>query len=153
MKIPKLQQAISALFPNAQVLSSIPPDEVVSIGCGKQALHISGVSWDTHGEYTEKEVETLGHDVFVEYLADAENGDDGNARQLLFSRGSMVPSVNKVTITRPIKCVDGKAKIRIVQGDKIDNIERECDADLKEMRARVHHSDEATTPSIHIHLD
>lgn len=126
---------------------------MVSIGCGKQALHISGVSWDTNGEHTEKEVETLAHDVFVEYVADTQDGDDSNARQLLFSRGSLVPSVNKVTITRPIKCVDGKAKIRIIQGDQIEDIERECSADLKEIRARIHHSDEITSPSIHIHLD
>lgn len=153
MKIPKLQQAISALFPTAQVLNTIPPDEVVAIGCGKQALHITGVSWDTNGEHIEKEVETLGQDVYVEYVADVKNGENANARQILFGRGSLVPSVNKMTITRPIKCVDGKAKIRIIQGDKIEDIERECSADLKEIRARIHHSDDTTTPSIHIHLD
>lgn len=154
MKIPKLQQAISALFPKAQVLNSIPPDEVVSLGCAKQALYICGVSWDTNGEHTDREVETLSQDVFVEFVADAQNGDaNGNARQLLFSRGSTVPSINKVTITQPIKCIDGKAKIRIIQGDHVEDIERECSEDLKEIRARIHHSDEATKPVIHIHLD
>lgn len=150
MKIPKLQQAISALFPNAQVLNSIPPDEVVAIGCGKQAMYVSGISWDTDGEHTAKDVELLDHDIFVEYVAD-DNAD--NARQLLFGRGSLVPSVNKVTITRPIRCIDGKAKIRVIQGDQVEDIEKECSEDLKEIRARIHHSHETDKPSIHIHLD
>lgn len=152
MKIPKLQQAISALFSNAQVLNSIPPDETVSIGCGKQALYISGVSWDTKGQYTDMEVNTLSHDVYIEYVADDQN-DKENIRELLFSRGALVPSVNKVTITRPIKCVDGKAKIRVIQGDQIDEVERECSADLKEVRARIHHSSESEKPTVHLHLE
>lgn len=152
MKIPKLQQAISALFPTAQVLNSIPPDETVAIGCGKQALHVTGVSWDTNGEYKDAEVETLSHDVYIEYTSEAENGESAG-RELLFSRGALVPSVSKVTITRPIKCVDGIAKIRVIQGDQIDEIERECSADLKEIRARIHHSDENVKPVVHLHLD
>lgn len=152
MKIPKLQQAISALFPTAQVLNSIPPDETVAIGCGKQALYVTGVSWDTNGEYTDKEVETLSHDVFIEYISDVDSGETGG-KELLFNCGALVPSVSKVTVTRPIKCVDGKAKIRVIQGDQIEEIERECSADLKEIRARIHHSDENVKPVVHLHLD
>jgi len=37
MKIPKLQSAVSGLFPEAEVLSSISPDEVIAQGCAKQA--------------------------------------------------------------------------------------------------------------------
>lgn len=149
MKIPKLQQAISALFPAAQVLNSIPPDETVAIGCGKQALYVTGVSWDTNGEYKDAEVETLSHDVYIEYISEAENG----GKELLFSRGALVPSVSKVTITRPIKCVNGIAKIRVIQDDQFEDIERECSADLKEIRARIHHSDENVKPVVHLHLD
>jgi len=152
MKVPKLQQAISALFPNAQVLNSIPPDETVSIGCGKQGLYISGVSWDTNGQHADMEVNTLSHDVYIEYVADDQSGDE-KARELLFSRGALVPSVSKVTVNRPIKCVNGKARIRVIQDEQIDEIERDCSADLKEVRARIHHSDEAEKPVVHLHLD
>lgn len=154
MKVPKLQKAISAIFPSAQVLNTIPPDETVAIGCGKQALYVTGVSWDTNGEHPDKEIDTLAKDVYIEYVTGEENGQaDSNARELLFGRGAPVPNANKATITRPIKCINGKATIRVVQGDQTEDIERPCEADLKEIRGRIHTTENADKPVIHLHLD
>ena len=36
-KIPKLQSSLQAAFPNAELLNSINPDEVIAVGAAKQA--------------------------------------------------------------------------------------------------------------------
>lgn len=55
MKIPKLQASMSALVPGAQVLSTIPSDEVISIGCAKfYSLHFKSFSILTMKGYGSK---------------------------------------------------------------------------------------------------
>jgi molecular chaperone DnaK (HSP70) len=36
-RIPRLQKAVADIFPNAQMLSSISPDEVIALGAATQA--------------------------------------------------------------------------------------------------------------------
>lgn len=67
MKIPKLQSAIANLLPEAEVLSGINPDEVIAMGCAREA----GLLLDVP-EFALKElntdVEFLGKDIFLKYL-------------------------------------------------------------------------------------
>ena len=37
-KIPSLQQQLQDYFPLAEVLSSVPPDEVIAVGAAKQVM-------------------------------------------------------------------------------------------------------------------
>lgn len=67
MKIPKLQSAVASLLPEAEVLSGINPDEVIAVGCAKQAgliLDLPELSLSN----TSTEVEFLGTDVYMKYL-------------------------------------------------------------------------------------
>jgi molecular chaperone DnaK (HSP70) len=45
LKIPKIQRAISDLFPQAEVLSGINPDEVLALGAARQANFLPE-TWD-----------------------------------------------------------------------------------------------------------
>ena len=40
-KIPKLQQAVRELFPDAELLSGISPDEVIATGAAKQGSYLA----------------------------------------------------------------------------------------------------------------
>ncbi|XP_047512575.1 heat shock 70 kDa protein 14 [Pieris napi] len=67
MKIPKLQSAIANLLPNAEILSGINPDEVIAVGCAKQAgmiLDFPNLSLTD----VNTEVEFLGQDIYLKYL-------------------------------------------------------------------------------------
>ncbi|XP_075969754.1 heat shock 70 kDa protein 14 [Anticarsia gemmatalis] len=67
MKIPKLQSAIANLLPEAEVLSGISPDEVIAVGCSREAGLLSDIP-----EFSLKdmntEVEFLGKDIYLKYL-------------------------------------------------------------------------------------
>lgn len=67
LKIPKLQSAIGNLVPGAEVLSGINPDEVISLGCAREAgmlLDIPDISCND----LNAEVEFLGKDIYMKYL-------------------------------------------------------------------------------------
>lgn len=116
LKIPKLQSAISNMFPNAQTLCSIPPDEVIALGCGKQASFI-GNGWDTEGEHIDMEILTLSSDIIIHT-----NDDQDNA--IVLEKGTPLPNERKF----PAKYVAGKAKISVKQNDQIDTVE-DCSID------------------------
>ncbi|XP_063821896.1 heat shock 70 kDa protein 14 [Ostrinia nubilalis] len=67
MKIPKLQSAIANLLPEAEVLSGINPDEVIAMGCAKQAGMLFEIP-DVNLHDTSAEVEFLGKDIYLKYL-------------------------------------------------------------------------------------
>ncbi|XP_026757763.1 heat shock 70 kDa protein 14 [Galleria mellonella] len=67
MKIPKLQSAIANLIPDAEVLTGINPDEVIAMGCARQAgMLIDVPEFNMHDLNTE--VEFLGKDIYLKYL-------------------------------------------------------------------------------------
>ncbi|XP_013195854.2 heat shock 70 kDa protein 14 [Amyelois transitella] len=67
MKIPKLQSAIGNLLPEAEVLSGINPDEVIAMGCAREAGMLLDVpEFNLHDLNTE--VEFLGKDIYLKYL-------------------------------------------------------------------------------------
>lgn len=99
------------MFPNAQTLNTIPPDEVIAIGCAKQASFI-GNGWDTDGEHIDMDVLTLSSDIII----------DTNCTEhspIVLEKGTPLPSERKF----PAKYVDGKVKISVKQNDQIDDIE------------------------------
>ncbi|XP_034840188.1 heat shock 70 kDa protein 14 [Maniola hyperantus] len=67
MKIPKLQSAIASLLPEAEVLSGINPDEVIAVGCAKQAGMILDLP-ELSLTDTSTEIEFLGKDIYLKYL-------------------------------------------------------------------------------------
>lgn len=158
MKIPKLQSTISALVPNAQILSSIPPDEVISIGCAKQSEYLSGAEFDDVAEHIDMEITTLSEDISFQYV-DADNKPiEDTGTEVLFKCGVPVPSIHGVTIAKQLK---HPIKLAVKQGDHIDFIENDPKKDLTEISARLHggirkHHDNTQTieqATIHLHLN
>ncbi|XP_072943832.1 heat shock 70 kDa protein 14 [Epargyreus clarus] len=67
MKIPKLQSAIASLLPEAEVMSGLSPDEVIAVGCAREA----GMMLDLpEFGLTDKnaEIEFLDRDIYLKYL-------------------------------------------------------------------------------------
>lgn len=159
MKIPILQSNISQLIPNAKVLSTIPPDEVISIGCAKQTAYVMGIDdYDDVADNIDMPVTTLAEDISLQYV-DA----DGKAivdtePTVLFKRGAPVPSMHGVIIE---KIMQHPVKIAIHQNDHIDYIENDPEKDLNVISARLHggirkHHDNTQTiekATIHLHLN
>lgn len=158
MKIPKLQTAISSLFPNAEVLSTIPPDEVISIGCANQAAYVNG-DGDEDGEQVDMEITTLPTDVRVICVDADQQPIEGSDSDVLFRKGATVPSAHGVTIAKSMK---KPVRLSVVQGEHSTVIEcKDSEKDLVEITARVHggvrlnaSNSQTTEPAtIHIHLD
>lgn len=158
MKIPKLQSAFSALVPKAQFLSSIAPDEVVSIGCAKQSSYLSGHEFDDVSAHVDMEITTLPEDVFVRIVDKDNEAADGAANEVLFRKGAPVPTIHAATLKQDAKA---PVKLAVQQGEHIDYVENEATNDLQEIVARLHggvrentdksHTIEPTT--IHLHLN
>lgn len=158
MKIPKLQTTISTLVPKAQVLSSIPPDEVISIGCAKQSAYLNGTDFDDVADNVDMEITTIPDDISFE-LVDGDNKPiDDTETEYLFKSGALVPSIHGVTI---VKTMQHPVKLAIKQGNHIDYIESDPETDLTEITARLHggirkHADDTQTieaATIHLHLN
>lgn len=67
MKIPKLQSAIANLLPEAEVLSGISPDEVIAVGCSREAALLLDIPEFSLNDLN-TEVEFLGKDIYLKYL-------------------------------------------------------------------------------------
>lgn len=67
MKIPKLQSAIANLLPEAEVLSGISPDEVIAVGCAREAGLLLEMPESNLADVN-MEVEFLGKDIYMKYL-------------------------------------------------------------------------------------
>lgn len=65
MKIPKLQTYISELFTDAEILSTISPDEVISMGCARQCYLTRLLSVDFELPHLTTSVETNKNDIFI----------------------------------------------------------------------------------------
>lgn len=90
MKIPKLQSTIAEMFPDSEILSSIAPDEVIAIGCARQAaLNPGELLADVEGLYTD--IQLVPHDIYIK-----SSEDDG---VLAFPRGSQTYTTFKFNQT------------------------------------------------------
>lgn len=158
MKIPKLQSTISALVPKAQVLSTIPPDEVISIGCANQSAYLTGTDFDDVADHVDIEITTLPDDITFQYVDGDNKPIENTETETLFKAGAPVPSVHGMTIAKDLK---HPIKLAIKQGDHVDYIENEPEKDLTEITARLHggirkHNDNTQTieaATVHLHLN
>lgn len=89
MKIPKVQATVANMFPDAELLNTIIPDEVTAIGCAKQASLLSKC-WDQDFEYLGMDVETLASDLYSK-----REGPQNATDILLFKKGSVISSEMK----------------------------------------------------------
>lgn len=159
MKIPILQSNISQLVPNAKVLSTIPPDEVISIGCAKQSTYVMGLDdFDDVADNIDMKITTLDEDVSFQYI-DADGKAIADAEStILFKHGTPVPSIHGIVIE---KTMQHPVKLAIHQNDHFDYIESDPEKDVKEIVARLHggirkhHDNTETTEkaTIHLHLN
>lgn len=91
MRIPKMKSEIGAMFPNAEVLSGINEDEVLAIGCAKQAS-ITTKQWDIHQEFLDMEVKTLPVDIVIK--------TNNNTKEIeIFKAGCTVPCYTKFCVS------------------------------------------------------
>lgn len=67
MKIPKLQSAIANLVPEAEVLSGISPDEVIALGCSREASLLLDIP-EFNLKDLNTEIEVLYKDIYLKYL-------------------------------------------------------------------------------------
>lgn len=112
MKIPKLQTMVSSMFSNAQILNTIQPDEVISIGCARQASFlVEKQPFDL--EQTDIEVTTLSQDIYT-------TTNESDAKQLLFAKRTTLPAEKQFELLQ-INSTDG-IKLNVHQGDKVDTI-------------------------------
>jgi len=81
MRIPKYQSAIAALFPNAELLNSINPEEVIAVGCAKQAALLSK-NWDPECQHLSMKVESLPYDILLKV---------GDEEVLVVDNGTLAP--------------------------------------------------------------
>lgn len=63
-KIPKLQQAVRELFPDAELLSGISPDEVIATGTAKQGSYLAR-PFDPDCEHLAMEVPAVSKPICV----------------------------------------------------------------------------------------
>lgn len=105
MKIPKIKSTISSMFPQAQILDSIPADEVIAIGAAKQASIVMS-AWDSDGDHLDMEISTICNDIYVQ--------QENQKPTCIFAKGSIVPST---AISVPIEAAatDGKVTIKVIQ--------------------------------------
>lgn len=64
MKIPKFQSTIQSMFPDAELLNQINPDEVIALGCARQAALVAK-QWDPECKYLDMEICCTPCDVLV----------------------------------------------------------------------------------------
>lgn len=119
------------MFPNAQTLNSIPSDEVIALGCAKQASFI-GNGWDADGEHIDMDILTLTSDIIIHANDDLNN-------PIVLEKGTPLPNERKF----PARYVDGKIKIAVTQNDRIDIVE-DCSNDDSDcmVRAKLQHGGE-----------
>ena len=58
MKVPKVRSELISMFPNAKILTGVNEDELLAIGCAKQASTINR-QFDTHQELIDMGIDIL----------------------------------------------------------------------------------------------
>ncbi|XP_030372290.1 heat shock 70 kDa protein 14 [Scaptodrosophila lebanonensis] len=90
MQIPKLQAALAARYPNAKLHNCYSADEVVAIGCARQALYLL--------DPLEQQLQKADDCVLTEDDLYIWHGDDESKAKLVLGKGSLLPAKIKVTL-------------------------------------------------------
>lgn len=143
MKTPKLQSAVTALFPQSQILNTIQPDEVISIGCARQASFVSAAGGKHHHavldvDQVELELDALAEDVAV-------NGS------VLFAAGTTVP-IEKVLEGVPATA-EGNVTVSVKQAAQTNELQwpkvtKEAKIDVQVRVETTGASDESASPAV-----
>ncbi|KAG0710744.1 Heat shock protein 14 [Chionoecetes opilio] len=91
-KIPRLQQLVGDAFPRADLLCSLPPDEVLAAGASTEAALLSGQP--THASVASSLVPALATSVFCKIIGSKSN-------ECVFSRGTPTHSRQTLSLALP----------------------------------------------------
>ncbi|XP_023174037.2 heat shock 70 kDa protein 14 [Drosophila hydei] len=110
MQIPKLQAAVAARYPEAKLHNSHSTDEVVAIGCARQALFLL--------DPRQAQLQKADDCVLVEDDLYIWHGNDETNAKLLLSKGSILPTKIKVTLPQSGEgdAVDALASFKLRTG-------------------------------------
>ncbi|KAH8395092.1 hypothetical protein KR215_009932 [Drosophila sulfurigaster] len=90
MQIPKLQATLAARFPDAKLHNSHSADEVVAIGCARQAVYLL--------DPQQQQLQKADDCVLVEDDLYIWHGNDESNAKLVLSKGSILPAKIKVSL-------------------------------------------------------
>lgn len=90
MQIPKLQAAVAARYPDAKLHNSNSTDEVVAIGCARQAVFLL--------DPQQAQLQKADECVLVEDDLYIWHGNDESNAKLVLSKGSILPAKIKVSL-------------------------------------------------------
>lgn len=134
MKIPKIQSTISAQFPNAQILNTIQPDEVIAMGCARQAsfVVVAGAKHHLDMDQVDVPIPALSADVFVKATA------SDSTKEILFASGTTLPAERQLNATT--FAVNDEMQAEIWQGEHVDVMKSAAEAiDGLQLVARIDH--------------
>lgn len=142
MKIPKIQSTICAQFPNAQILNTIQPDEVIAMGCARQAsfVVVAGAKHHLDMDQVDVEIPALSADVLVK----APTAD--SVAEVLFPSGTTVPAERQLSAAT--FSVNGEMQAEVWQGEHMDFVKSAVQAfDGLQLVARIDHGTDETVPA------
>ncbi|CAD7006587.1 heat shock 70 kDa protein 14 [Ceratitis capitata] len=113
MRIPKLQTAVAARFPEAQLHSSISADEVVAIGCARQSTFL-------HAPHEQELLSTEGRIYVEEDLFIWHGNDEANA-QVLIEKGTSLPRKVMLDLKQNNES-ECDSVIRVRAGNKVNEV-------------------------------
>ncbi|XP_053954585.1 heat shock 70 kDa protein 14 [Anastrepha ludens] len=113
MGIPKLQSVIAARFPNAQLHSAISADEVVAIGCARQATFLHAP--------LEQDLLATEERVYVEEDLLIWHGNDETNAQILLGKGTSLPRKVQIELKQAEGSEDGGI-IRVRAGGEVNEV-------------------------------
>ncbi|KAH8365509.1 hypothetical protein KR093_001577 [Drosophila rubida] len=111
MQIPKLQAAVAARFPDAKLHTSHSADEVVAIGCARQAVYLL--------DPQQQQLQKADDCVLVEDDLYIWHGNDESNAKLVLSKGSILPAKIKVSLPQSGEgdAVDAMASFKLRTGE------------------------------------
>jgi molecular chaperone DnaK (HSP70) len=141
MRIPKLQATISSFLPDAEIFSNISCDEVIAIGCAKQAALLQISSDKPEGECEFLDVATEFDAIDTDIYAELVGGADAKKLEetCLFKQGSVVDSEKKVKMVKTPADKEVSLKLNIyerllnMEPKLLDSIEIDEDLAKKEI--------------------
>ncbi|XP_067644083.1 heat shock 70 kDa protein 14 [Eurosta solidaginis] len=117
MRIPKLQAAIAARFPDAQLHLNISADEVVAIGCARQATFL----------HTPLEQDLLATEerIYVEEDLLIWHGNDEANAKVLIGKGTALPRKVNLELKQDKVSEGNCSVIRVRAGEKVNEVSLE----------------------------
>ncbi|XP_036337829.1 heat shock 70 kDa protein 14 [Rhagoletis pomonella] len=113
MRIPKLQSVIATRFPDAQLHSTISADEVVAIGCARQATFLHAP--------LEQDLLATEERIYVEEDLLIWHGNDESNAQILVGKGTSLPRKVQLEL-KQAQGSEGGSVIRVRAGGEVNEV-------------------------------